>query len=443
MALLSGLNKIFVLDTNVILHDHACISSFQEHNVVIPITVLEEIDKFKKGNEIINFNAREFSRKLDAMGGDKLLSDGIPLPSGGTLVVETNVKRDGLLGEVFWEDKPDHRIISLAYNMAKEYGKDRVILVSKDINIRMKAKSIGVKAEDYETGKISNIDELYKGKDILQDVDGGLIDELFREGSIAREKVPIAREPFPNEYFIIRNQSKSTLAVYNAEEKAFHHIQKRRAYGIEPRNAEQTFSLDALFNESIPLVTLAGKAGTGKTLMALAAALEKRSSYKQIYLARPIVPLSNRDIGFLPGDIKSKLDPFMQPLFDNLTLIQNQFDETAPEYKRIHDLVENGKLVITPLAYIRGRHLSKIYFIIDEAQNLTPHEVKTIITRAGEGTKVVFTGDPYQIDTPYLDSRSNGLTCLIDRMKGESLYAHITLEKGERSKLAELASNIL
>ena len=443
MVLLSELNKIFVLDTNVILHDHACISSFQEHNVVIPITVLEEIDKFKKGNEIINFNAREFSRKLDAMGGDKLLSDGIALPSGGTLVVETNVKRDGLLGEVFWEDKPDHRIISLAYNMAKEYGKDRVILVSKDINVRMKAKSIGIKAEDYETGKISNIDELYKGKDILQDVDGGLIDELFQEGSVPREKVPLAREPFPNEYFIIRNQNKSTLAVYNAEEKSFLHIQKRRAYGIEPRNAEQTFSLDALFNESIPLVTLAGKAGTGKTLMALAAALEKRSSYKQIYLARPIVPLSNRDIGFLPGDIKSKLDPFMQPLFDNLTLIQNQFEETAPEYKRIHDLVENGKLVITPLAYIRGRHLSKIYFIIDEAQNLTPHEVKTIITRAGEGTKVVFTGDPYQIDTPYLDSRSNGLTCLIDRMKGESLYAHVTLEKGERSRLAELASNIL
>ena len=443
MALLSGSNKIFVLDTNVILHDHACISSFQEHNVVVPITVLEEIDKFKKGNEIINFNAREFSRKLDAMGGDKLLSEGIPLPSGGTLVVETNVKRDGLLGEVFWEDKPDHRIISTAFNMAKEYGKDRVILVSKDINIRMKAKSIGVKAEDYETGKISNIDELYKGKDILQDVDGGLIDELFQEGTIDRGKVPLTREPFPNEYFIIRNQSKSTLAVYNAEDKAFRHIQKRRAYGIEPRNAEQTFSLDALFNENIPLVTLAGKAGTGKTLMALAAALEKRSSYKQIYLARPIVPLSNRDIGFLPGDIKSKLDPFMQPLFDNLTLIQNQFDETAPEYKRIHDLVENGKLVITPLAYIRGRHLSKIYFIIDEAQNLTPHEVKTIITRAGEGTKIVFTGDPYQIDTPYLDSRSNGLTCLIDRMKGESLYAHITLEKGERSRLAELASNIL
>jgi PhoH-like ATPase len=443
MALLTGSNKIFVLDTNVILHDHDCLNSFEEHNVVIPITVLEEIDKFKKGNEIINFNAREFSRKLDGMGGDKLLNEGLRLDSGGIVVVETNVARDEFLGEIFREDKPDHRIISLAFNLAKEYGKERVILVSKDINVRMKAKSIGIKAEDYETGKISNIDELYKGRTTLEDVESGLIDDLFQEGLVAAEKFPLPRDPFPNEYFIIRNQSKSILATYVAEEKSFKHIQKRRAYGIEPRNAEQTFSLDALFNDGIPLVTMAGKAGTGKTLMALAAALEKRSSYKQVYLARPIVPLSNRDIGFLPGDIKSKLDPYMQPLFDNLTLIQNQFDETSPEYKRIHDMVANDKLVITPLAYIRGRHLSKIFFIIDEAQNLTPHEVKTIITRAGEGTKVVFTGDPYQIDTPYLDSRSNGLTCLIDRMKGESLYAHVTLEKGERSRLAELASNIL
>jgi len=437
MTVLGGNNRIFVLDTNVILYDHDCVNSFEEHVVVIPITVLEEIDKFKKGNEIINFNAREFSRKLDAMGGDSLLNEGIRLRSGGTLLVETNVRLDGALREVFQDDKPDHRIIALAFNLATAHGKERVCLVSKDINVRMKAKSLGIKAEDYETGKVTNIDELYKGKRVLEDVEAGLIDELFQEGMVARDRFELDREPFPNEYYIIRNQSKSTLATYVGEEKAFRHIQKRRAYGIDPRNAEQTFSLDALFNDDIPLVTMAGKAGTGKTLMALAAALEKRSSYKQIYLARPIVPLSNRDIGFLPGD------PYMQPLFDNLTLIQNQFEESSPESKRIHDLVENGKLVITPLAYIRGRHLSKIFFIIDEAQNLTPHEVKTIITRAGEGTKVVFTGDPYQIDTPYLDSRSNGLTILIDKMKGEPLYAHVTLEKGERSKLAELASNIL
>ncbi len=443
MAVFNGQNKIFVLDTNVILYDHNSIYSFQEHNVVIPITVLEEIDKFKRGNEIINFNAREFSRKLDAMRGDKLLNEGIRLDSGGMVVVNTDIKRDPYLSEIFWEDKPDHRIISVAYNLTKEYGKDRVILVSKDLNIRMKAKGLGIRAEDYETGKVRNIDELYKGKDIVENVDGSLVDEIFEQGSAPREKVTLERDPLPNEYFIIRGQNKSILASYNSETKSFRHVVKKRAYGIEPRNAEQTFSLDALFNDSISLVTLAGKAGTGKTLMALAAALEKRSSYKQIYLARPIVPLSNRDIGFLPGDIKSKLDPFMQPLFDNLSVIQNQFDEASSDFKRIHDLVDNGKLVITPLAYIRGRHLSKIFFIIDEAQNLTPHEVKTIITRAGEGTKVVFTGDPYQIDTPYLDSRSNGLTILIDKMKGESLYAHVTLEKGERSRLAELASNIL
>lgn len=276
MPLLTGSNKIFVLDTNVILHDHDCINSFEEHDVVIPITVLEEIDKFKKGNEIINFNAREFSRKLDGMGGDKLLNEGIRLESGGIVVVETNVKRDDLLGEIFWEDKPDHRIISLAFNLAKEYGKERVILVSKDINIRMKAKSIGIKAEDYETGKISNIDELYKGKHVLENVESSLIDELFQEGLVPREKFPVEQAPYPNEYFIVRNQNKSILATYIADSDSFKHIQKKRAYGIEPRNAEQTFSLDALFNESIPLVTMAGKAGTGKTLMALAAALEKR-----------------------------------------------------------------------------------------------------------------------------------------------------------------------
>ncbi len=443
MAPLPGDGKIFVLDTNVILHDHDCIHSFREHNVVIPITVLEEIDRFKKGGEIINFNAREFSRKLDALGGDRVLNEGVRLDTGGTVVVETNTARDAALRDIFWEDTPDNRIISLAYNLARENGRDRVILVSKDINIRIKAKGIGIKAEDYETGKIGNIDELYTGWTILEPADGALIDELFEQGSVPHDRVPLGREPMPNEYVIIRNYSKSTLAVYDAGLGAYRHIQKRRAYGIDPRNAEQTFSLDALANEAVPLVTLAGKAGTGKTLMALAAALEKRSAYKQVYLARPIVPLSNRDIGFLPGDIKSKLDPFMQPLFDNLSLIQDQFDEASTEYRRIHDMLENGKLVITPLAYIRGRHLSKIFFIIDEAQNLTPHEVKTIITRAGEGTKVVFTGDPYQIDTPYLDSRSNGLTVLIDKMKGNPLYAHVTLSKGERSKLAELASDVL
>ncbi|MBN1534166.1 MAG: PhoH family protein [Spirochaetes bacterium] len=438
-----GGKKIFVLDTNVVLYDYRCIYSFQEHNVVIPITLLEEIDRFKRGHEMINYNAREFTRELDSLIGDRLLSEGVRLNSGGFLVVNTNIRKDEYLHSIFWEDSPDHRILSLAYNLAKEYGKGNVFLVSKDINLRMKAKSIGLMAEDYETGKIKDIDELYTGKNIVEGMDERLIDRLYREGTVPLEDMGQDLSPYPNQYFIMRNGTKSALTTYTRESDSLRIVEKRRAYGIQPKNAEQTFSLDALMNPAISLVTLSGKAGTGKTLMALAAALEKRKEYKQILLARPVIPLSNRDIGFLPGDIKEKIDPYMQPLFDNLSVIKNQFEEDSQEFRRISELVSNGKLHIMALAYIRGRSLSKVYFIVDEAQNLTPHEVKTIITRAGEGTKIVFTGDPYQIDTPYLDSRSNGLTYLIDKMKGQNLYAHITLEKGERSHLAELASDLL
>ncbi len=437
-------NKIFVLDTNVVLYDYRCIYSFEEHNVVIPITLLEEIDKFKRGNEIINYNAREFSRELDAIIGYDLPGTGVPLGTGGFLFVETNVKMGRDLRDIFWEDSSDHRILSLAHNLSGQYGKERVFLVSKDINLRMKAKSIGVQSEDYETGKVKDISELYTGKNILENVASDIVDRIYREGSVqASELNGGGLAPRPNEYFIVRNGTKSALTTFQKDHASLRLVEKKRAYGIQPRNAEQTFSLDALMNNDIKLVTLSGKAGTGKTLMALAAALERRNSYKQILLARPIIPLSNRDIGYLPGDIKSKLDPYMQPLFDNLSVIKNQFDEDTQDYRRISDMVINEKLLIMALAYIRGRSLSKVFFIVDEAQNLTPHEVKTIITRAGEGTKIVFTGDPYQIDTPYLDSRSNGLTYLIDKMKGQDIYAHITLEKGERSHLAEIASDLL
>ncbi|HNW29198.1 MAG TPA: PhoH family protein [Spirochaetota bacterium] len=436
-------NKIFVLDTNVVLYDYRCIYSFEEHNVVIPITLLEEIDKFKRGNEIINYNAREFSRELDNIIGYDLPGTGVPLGTGGFLFVETNVKMGKDLKDIFWEDNSDHRILALAHNLAHQHGKERVFLVSKDINLRMKAKSIGVQAEDYETGKVKDISELYTGKNLIENVDSGLVDRIYRDGSIPSAEVLNGRNPFPNEYFIVRNGTKSALTAYQKHSGQLHVVEKKKAYGIQPRNAEQTFSLDALMNNDIKLVTLAGKSGTGKTLMALAAALEKRNNYKQILLARPIIPLSNRDIGYLPGDIKSKLDPYMQPLFDNLSVIKNQFEEDTQDYRRISDMVNNEKLLIMALAYIRGRSLSKVFFIVDEAQNLTPHEVKTIITRAGEGTKIVFTGDPYQIDTPYLDSRSNGLTYLIDKMKGQEIYAHVTLEKGERSQLAEIASDLL
>jgi PhoH-like ATPase len=439
----SNSNKIFVLDTNVVLYDYRCIYSFEEHNVVIPITLLEEIDHFKRGNEIINFNAREFSRELDALIGDNLLQKGVPLQSGGCIVVKTSVTMDRHLKEMFREDRPDHRILAVAYNLGREFGNERVTLVSKDINLRMKAKSVGIRAEDYETGKIKNLDELYTGRNLVEGIHHDVIDRIYRSGSIPFGETGIGVSPMPNENFILRNSSQSILSMYVKETDTMNYVEKRKAYGIQPRNAEQTFALNALMDQRISLVTLSGKAGTGKTLMALAGALEMRKEYKQIFLARPIIPLSNRDIGYLPGDINDKLDPYMQPLFDNLSVIQNQFAEDAQEYGRINEMITTKKLMITALAYIRGRSLPRIYFIVDEAQNLTPHEVKTIITRAGEGTKIVFTGDPYQIDTPYLDSRSNGLTFLIDKMKGQEIYAHVTMEKGERSLLAEIASNLL
>lgn len=435
--------KIFVLDTNVILHDFQSIYSFQDNLVVIPITLLEEVDKFKRGNEIINFNAREFIRELDKLFSEGINAEGVDLPDGGSLVISTDTIMDESLRKIFLEDKPDHRILSVANNLMKKEKEHTVILVSKDINLRMKAKSIGLNAQDYETGKVKDLDELYRGKNLIEHVPSEIIDRIYKDGQIPVEESGLVIDCYPNEYFILRNGVKSILTTYHKESNSLRLVEKMRAYGIVPRNAEQAFALNALMNPAISLVTLAGKAGTGKTLMALAAALEVRKDYKQILLARPIIPLSNRDLGFLPGDIKTKLDPYMQPLIDNLTVIKHQFKEESPEFARINEMIKNEKLLITPLAYIRGRSLSKVYFIVDEAQNLTPHEVKTIITRAGEGTKVVFTGDPYQIDTPYLDSRSNGLTTLIDKMKGQELYAHITMEKGERSILAELASNIL
>ena len=319
-----------------------------------------------------------------------------------------------------------------------------MIIVSKDINLRMKAKALGIPAEDYETGKIHDIDKLYTGMSLLEGVDKTTITRLFAEPfALPATELLGTHQPLPHQYFIVRNGSTSALAHYNPETEQLERVIKKPAYGIDPRNAEQMFAVDALLREDIPLVTLTGKAGTGKTLLALAAALEQKRDYQQIYLARPVVPLGNRDLGYLPGDIKSKLDPYMQPLWDNLSVIRHRFAADSKEQKRIADMLATEKLFIAPLAYIRGRSLADIFFIVDEAQNLTPHEVKTIITRAGEGTKIVFTGDIHQIDSPYLDSQSNGLTFLVDRMKGQPLFAHVNLVKGERSKLAELASNLL
>jgi PhoH-like ATPase len=345
--------------------------------------------------------------------------------------------------KVFNEEKADHRILNSALQLQKEEKNRKIILVSKDVNLRLKAKALGLYSEDYTTGKVQNISSLYTGKTILEEVDSDMINLLYEKGYTPPGELLGKINAIKNHYYILKSGKKSALAYFNPFNGMLEHVEKRSVYGVKPRNAEQAFAIHAALKPDIKLVSIQGVAGTGKTLLALAAALEQKKEYKQIYLARPIVPLSNKDIGYLPGDIKSKVNPYMEPLWDNLKFIQNQYNETDKEYSRITEMVNQEKLMITPLAYIRGRSLSNICFIVDEAQNLTPHEVKTIITRAGENTKIIFTGDIYQIDTPYLDSQSNGLSTLIDRLQNHELYAHITLEKGERSELANLANELL
>ncbi|NOT74559.1 MAG: PhoH family protein [Cyclobacteriaceae bacterium] len=447
MAKIKKEKKVFILDTSVILFEHNSILNFDEHDIGIPITVLEELDNFKKGNDTKNFEAREFIRLIDKLAKDRMLHQWNPLngKNKGNFKVLMETGSNGTLdaNKVFNEHKADHRILNSALLLQKEEKDRRVILVSKDINLRLKAKSLGLQAEDYTTGKVQNLNSLYAGKTVLDNVDPDIIDLLYEKGYCPPEDLLGKTELVKNHYYILRSGKKSILAFYNSANGMVEHVEKRSVYGIKPRNAEQAFAMHAVMKPEIKLVTMQGVAGTGKTLIALAAALEQKREYKQIYLARPIVPLSNKDIGFLPGDIKSKLNPYMEPLWDNLKFIQNQYSESDKEYSKITEMVTNEKLVITPLAYIRGRSLSNICFIVDEAQNLTPHEVKTIITRAGENTKIIFTGDIFQIDTPYLDSQSNGLSYLIDRIKDHELYAHITLEKGERSELANLANDLL
>ena len=436
--------KLFVLDTNVILHDSGCIRNFEENDVAIPITVLEELDQFKRGNENLNFQAREFLRRLDALTGDVLSADGSPLGDGlGSIRVVLGGCTDDRLHESFLQDTPDHRILGHTLRLQREHADRPVVLVSKDTNLRMKAKSLGLRSQDYTSDKVESFDKLYTGKRVVEGIDSETIDRFYAEGGVPAGEFAHVPRPVANENFILRNGSKSALATYRPASRAFTRVEKLSCYGITPRNAEQSFALRALMDDDIKLVTIAGTAGTGKTLLALAAALECRQKYRQILLARPVVPLSNRDLGFLPGDVGEKLDPYMQPLYDNLTVIRHQCGENTQAAQRVTEMRETEKLQITPLAYIRGRSLQRIFFIVDEAQNLTPHEIKTIITRAGEGTKIVFTGDVCQIDQPYLDALSNGLSYVINRMMGQPLYAHVTLEKGERSALADLASELL
>ncbi len=438
-------SRIYVLDTSVILHDHNAINNFEDNDIAIPITVLEELDDFKKGNDTKNFEAREFIRFLDKISEDNTLQNWIKLGANQgqfkIIMHHEKTKRDAEF--IFDDTKADHKILNAALSLQEEYPDRAVVMVTKDINLRLKARALDLPSEDYLTGKIQDVNNLVvKGKENIEDVDPEIIKKIFNGGKIENPEINGFKFQ-KNSFYILRNGKNSALSFYNPLDNSLERVEKEYVYGIKPKNAEQAFAIHALLNNNIKLVALQGVAGTGKTLLALASSLEQRNQYKQIILARPIVPLSNRDIGYLPGDANDKIGPYMEPLWDNLKYIKNQFGENEKRYRQIDEMQKDERIVITPLAYIRGRSLSDVYFIVDEAQNLTPHEVKTIITRAGENTKIIFTGDVNQIDSPYLDEQSNGLSYLIDRLKGHELFAHITLEKGERSELANLANEML
>lgn len=440
-----GKKKIFVLDTSVILYEHNAFENFQEHDVAIPIQVLEELDNMKSGNDTRNFEARSFIRIMDDLAKNRLINQWMPLngKSRGQFKVVLDTKNTSADAEqVFGSDKTDHRILNAALGVQFEHPDRKVVLVSKDICLRLKAKALNLFAEDYETGKVKNLEELYSGKTTLNKITEKVLSKLNKSESLPADAVTIP-ENAGNHFVILNGKNSTTAAFYNLQRKALEKVTEQPVLNIEPRNLEQAFAIHALLHPDIKLVTIQGNAGTGKTLLALASALEQRKNYRQIFVTRPTIPLSNRDIGFLPGDVSSKIDPYMAPIWDNLKFIKDQFTDDAKMQAKLDELVTNDKISITPLAFIRGRTLSKIFFIVDEAQNLTPHEVKTIISRAGENSKFVFTGDIYQIDTPYLDAESNGLSYLIDKAKGHPLYAHITLQKGERSELANLANELL
>ncbi|MFN0031694.1 MAG: PhoH family protein [Flavobacteriales bacterium] len=438
--------KIYVIDTSVLLHDHNSINSFEENYVAIPITVLEELDKFKVGNEIKNFEARECIRIIDRLSSNHTLQEWIPLENEENgflkIILNTNDEIPKNAEAIFDARKNDHKILNAALQLQQVEKKARVVMVTKDINLRLKAKALNLPAEDYKTGKVKEHMMMYSGRTTMEGMDSDFIRKLYQEGR-SQDVDVLGREKQKNHFYILKNCSSSALAYYNGKTEEIERVDKVYAYGIKPKNAEQAFALHAILNPEVKLVTISGVAGTGKTLLALAGSLEMKNNYDQLILARPIVPLSNKEIGYLPGDAEEKVNPYMQPLWDNLNFIKNQFGENEKKRKAIDEMSASGKITICPLAFIRGRSLSNCVFIVDEAQNLTPHEVKTIITRAGENTKVILTGDVRQIDTPYLDEQSNGMSYVIERLKGEELYCHVTLERGERSELANLANELL
>lgn len=438
------MKKTYILDTNVLLHDPQAIFKFEDNNVAIPITVIEEIDGFKKTQNEIGRNARQVSRYLDSFRCDHRLTEGVPLDSGGILSVELYTE-DALkrLPPELRNERGDNRILAVALKFM-ENSNAPVVFVTKDTNLRIKADALGMTAEDFESDKVS-IEELYTGStEVL--VGKEAVDRFYADGYLelegdfkANQFITLVDEVNPSHTALGRFQDGMGRLV------ALIPTPKEGLWGIHPRNREQQFAFDLLLNDDIQLVTLVGMAGTGKTLLALAAGLHMTADedhYNRLLVSRPVFPMG-RDLGFLPGDVEEKLAPWMQPIFDNVELLLGSVDEQGKRKRGYRELVDMGLLEIEALTYIRGRSIPNQYLIVDEAQNLTPHEIKTIITRAGEGTKIVLTGDPYQIDNPYVDSSSNGLTYVVEKFKDQEVAGHVSLQKGERSCLAELAANLL
>lgn len=428
--------KIFVLDTNVMLHDYNSIYKFEDNDIIIPITSLEELDKFKVGNQQINYNARHFTKQLDTISNEDIMTKGVKLGDGlGTLRIEQNQPFSDKIKNAFKEDTADHRILAVADYLKSKNKSKQVILVTKDINLRVKAKSLEIISEDFENDKVE-VDFLNKEYHI-KDVDPNIIKSVYEAGFDIKnseyKNIPL------NQHMILDSGQNSVLAYQ--KNNILKQVEKKKILGITPRNAEQTFSLNVCLDKDITLIALTGKAGTGKTLIALASALKQQKQYEQILLARPTIELSNSTIGFLPGDVMEKLHPYMMPLFDNLSVIKREC--TDNEKNMIEELQKDEKLKIEPLSFIRGRSLSNSFLIVDEAQNLTKLEIKTIVTRAAEGTKILFAGDVDQIDSPYLDKHSNGLSYLIDKMQNQDIFCHINLVKGERSYMSDLAAKLL
>lgn len=439
------MKKTFVLDTNVLLHDPQALFKFQENDVVIPIYVLEEVDQFKKDLSELGRSARQVCRHLDEYRTQGKLREGVALPSGGTLKVSFT-SRD-LPGAFANGHTQDNRILAVAFDEQEQNPGVPTVFVTKDINLRIRADALGLKAENYENDRVS-IDELWAGWCTLPVPPGG-INAFYREGAHACSLDP--EEHPPREYVLLSDEANPSHTALGKRDPGGRGVvplipvPQEGVWGVRPRNREQHFALDALLDDQVHLVTLVGKAGTGKTLLALAAALQKAVEervFHKVLVSRPIFPLG-RDLGYLPGDIEEKLNPWMQPIFDNLELLMGLSPSDRKNGRGPHEFIDMGMLAIEPLTYIRGRSIPKQFMIVDEAQNLTPHEVKTILTRVGDDTKIVFTGDPYQVDNPYVDSSSNGLTYMVNKFRDQAISAHVTLTKGERSELAELAANLL